>query len=354
MTDVKHILITGGCGFIGSSLAVALAGDGHKVTCFDNLSRRGSERLLTRVRGQGCHFVHGDIRNAEDLAKIPGDPHLMIECSAEPSVLMGALGRDAWFMVNNNLVGSLQCFEYARERNLSTIFLSTSRVYPYDALNKAAFREDPTRFSLCGEGPGLSAQGVAENFPLEGARSLYGATKLAGEIVLQEYSCSYAMPSIINRLGVIAGPWQLGKVDQGVFTYWMLGHVFRRPLSYIGFGGQGKQVRDLLHIDDLCDLVRLQVARCADFRGQVFNAGGGLSGSLSLQETTEHCAAIVGAPWPVGSKLETRPADVRCYVSDNSRVCAEFGWQPRRSPRRILEETFAWMQQHRSELEVLL
>lgn len=113
---MRTILITGGCGFIGSNLAVALAAEGHNVTCFDNLSRRGSEVLLTRIQSAGCRFAHGDIRNIEDLQRVAGDFDLMIECSAEPSVLVGTQGADATFMVNNNLVGSLNCFEVASYR----------------------------------------------------------------------------------------------------------------------------------------------------------------------------------------------------------------------------------------------
>ena len=105
--------------------------------------------------------------------------------------------------------------------------------------------------------------GVAEDFPLAGARTLYGSTKLAAELLIEEYRAAYGLRAVVNRCGVVAGPWQMGKVDQGVFTYWMLAHHFRRPLSYIGFGGSGKQVRDLLHVEDLIELLDEQAPRSA-------------------------------------------------------------------------------------------
>ena len=130
------VLITGGCGFIGSNLAVAFRRRGDRVVALDNLSRRGSEILQNRVLQAGAEFVRGDIRNPKDLDQVAGPVDLMIECSAEPSVLVGVDGNDAEFMVQNNLVGSLHCFEFARKRRAPVIFLSTSRVYPYDLLNR--------------------------------------------------------------------------------------------------------------------------------------------------------------------------------------------------------------------------
>jgi nucleoside-diphosphate-sugar epimerase len=137
-------------------------------------------------------------------------------------------GADAEFMVQNNLVGSLHCFEFARRRRAAVIFLSTSRVYPYDALNRQEYREEATRFVPVRTSAGFGPEGVGLDFPLAGARSLYGATKLASEIMLQEYSRQYDLPAVIDRCGVIAGPWQLGKQDQGVFTYWLVSHLLKR------------------------------------------------------------------------------------------------------------------------------
>jgi CDP-paratose 2-epimerase len=274
---------------------------------------------------------------------------ILIDCSAEPSVLVGTKSAEARFVFRNNLEGSVNCFEFARERKLAVLFLSTSRVYPYDILNQATFQEETTRFELAVPQSGLSSQGVSESFPLSGVRSLYGSTKLSCEFLLQEYANQYDMPAIINRCGVIAGPWQLGKVDQGVFTYWIANHYFNKPLRYIGFGGQGKQVRDLLHIDDLADLVEKQLVQLHKFRGQVFNVGGGRSSHLSLQETTMLCREITGNSIPIMPDPSTRPADLSWYISDNKQASETFDWKPKRSAHTILTDTYKWLVRHEAD-----
>ena len=351
---MKKILITGGCGFIGSNLAVTLRSEGYQITCFDNLSRRGSEILRKRIQMNGCQFIKGDIRNKEDLKKLKKRFDLMIECSAEPSVLMGSKGSDAWFLIENNLIGSVNCFEFCRKNRLSVIFLSTSRVYPYDIINRCKFRELPIRYEYADNVTGITRKGISVNFLLNGHRSLYGSTKLASEYILREYSYQYGIPSIINRCGIIAGPWQLGKVDQGVFTYWMANHYFKKTLRYIGFGGKGKQVRDLLHVDDLVTLVRKQIKRIEDYRGEVFNAGGGRFSNISLLETSKLCEEITGNKIKIGQDLRARPADIKWFITDNGVTGSEFGWKPQKQPKDILVDTYDWLNKHDKEFKKIL
>jgi hypothetical protein len=182
------------------------------------LRRRGSEATLPRLRAQGVEFAHCDIRNPEDL-RLDGYTEdrpidLLLECSAEPSVLAG-YGEVPDYVINTNLVGTINCLELARRHHADVIFLSTSRVYPIKTLNQIATVEGETRFELAPaqQLPGVSARGIAEDFPLEGARSLYGATKLCSELLMQEYGAMYGLRCIINRCGVLTGPWQMGKVD---------------------------------------------------------------------------------------------------------------------------------------------
>ena len=226
----------------------------------DNLRRRGSELNLPRLREAGVRFVHGDVRRPEDLAELPEAPEAIVECSAEPSAQSG-YGGSPEYLVQTNLVGCYNCLELARRAKAAFLFLSTSRVYPAARVNALAFEESGTRFVLSERQAvaGASGQGIGEDFPLEGARSLYGMTKLAAELMIAEYGDAYGVPYVIDRCGLIAGPWQMGKTDQGVVALWMAAHYFKRPLSYIGFGGTGKQVRDILHVDDLCDLVAEQI-----------------------------------------------------------------------------------------------
>jgi CDP-paratose 2-epimerase len=259
----RRVLVTGGAGFVGSNLAVALAErrSEWEVVALDNLRRRGSELNLPRLAEAGVRFVHGDVRARADLMDLDAIDAL-IECSAEPSALAGLRG-NASYVVDANLVGAHNCLELAARDGAQFLFLSTSRVYPYATLDRAGYREGPTRFELEPEQelPGLSGEGVSEGFPLEGPRTLYGATKLAAELLVAEYRASCGLRAAIDRCGVIAGPWQMGKDDQGVFTYWLLGHYFGRDLRYIGYGGTGKQVRDVLHVDDLADLIEDQLLR---------------------------------------------------------------------------------------------
>ncbi len=337
------ILVTGGCGFIGSTLAIALREDGHEVICFDNLSRRGSEIILERISGKGCAFIHGDARNPEDFSRLPKNMDLMLECSAEPSVMAAASSDSARFVIQNNLFGTVNCLEYARLASMPFMFMSTSRVYPYSAINALRFKQTDSRVVCEERAQGLTANGITEDFSLKGPRSLYGATKLASELLAQEYAAQYDLPVLINRCGVVAGPWQMGKSDQGVLAFWMAAHLLGKNLKYIGFGGQGKQVRDVLHVNDFADLVRRQLALANSWRGNVYNVGGGLDCSLSLRETTALCATLTGRTVEMGSEPSSRPADVVWYVSDNARVSREFQWAPVSKPEKIMDDIRVWM-----------
>jgi CDP-paratose 2-epimerase len=339
------ILVTGGAGFVGANVAVALARRlaGTPIIAFDNLSRRGSELNLPRLREAGVTFVHGDVRERDDLFAL-GEITALVECSAEPSVLAGVDGSPD-YLVRTNLVGAYHCLELARRDGAQVIFLSTSRVYPVRTLCAIRLEETETRFEIAAdqELPGVSPAGIAERFPLEGSRTLYGATKLAAELLVAEYADVYGLRTVVDRCGVIAGPWQMGKVDQGVFTYWMLAHVLGRPLRYLGFGGTGKQVRDLLHVDDLVDLIVEQLSEPERWAGRTVNVGGGREVSLSLREATELCAEIAGRRVEVIADGSDRPGDIPIYLSDTSTLRAVSSWRPRRDARRILEDIHAWI-----------
>jgi CDP-paratose 2-epimerase len=339
------VLITGGAGFVGATVALALAGrhPDWEVVALDNLKRRGSELNLPRLRAAGVRFVHGDVRELGDLEAL-APCQAIVECSAEPSALAGRNGATD-YALRSNLVGAWHCLELARRHGAQLVFLSTSRVYPVAALNALAFEETATRFELLPAQPlaGASSAGIAENFPLDGARTLYGTTKLAAELLIAEYRDAFGLRAVVDRCGVIAGPWQMGKVDQGVFTHWMLAHLLGGRLSYIGFGGAGKQVRDLLHVEDLVDLIERQLLHPDAWDGVTANVGGGRDVSLSLAETTALCREITGREIPVAAAGEDRPGDVPLYVSDCSRLFGLTDWRPRRSAREVLEDIAAWI-----------
>jgi len=340
----RRVLVTGGAGFIGANLAVGLARRRPQwsLVAFDSLRRRGSELNLPRLREHDVPFAHGDVRMLDDLVSA-GEFDAIVECSAEPSVLAGGD-----FVVQANLLGAYHCLELARRCDAQLVFLSTSRVYPVAALERLAYVEGASRFELERAQPlaGASAAGVSEAFPLEGARTLYGATKLAAELLIAEYRASHGVRAVVDRCGVIAGPWQMGKVDQGVFTYWMLAHHLGRPLRYIGYGGSGKQVRDLLHVDDLLELICRQLDDPQRWDGVTVNVGGGRECSLSLREATALCAQISGRTVAVEASDEVRPGDVPIYLSDCSRLFSLTDWRPTRGPREILADISAWIAAH--------
>lgn len=342
---MTRVVITGGAGFVGSNLAVSLAArhPDWELVAFDNLYRRGSELNLPRLQEAGVEFVKGDVREPDDLAALPSCTAL-IECSAEPSVMSGVNG-DTGYLVQTNLTGAYNCLELARRDGAFLVFLSTSRVYPVAPQVELALEEAETRFEIAPEQkvPGVSPAGISEEFPLDGARTLYGATKLAAELLIEEYRAGLGVPAVIDRCGVIAGPWQMGKVDQGVFTHWMLAHHFRNPLSYIGFGGHGKQVRDLLHVEDLVDLVERQLLDPQAWDGRTVNVGGGRECSLSLRETTEICQRLTGNEVAIEPVRETRQGDVPIYLSDCTRLYGLDEWRPRRSAEQALADIHEWV-----------
>jgi CDP-paratose 2-epimerase len=353
--NCKHLLITGGAGFVGSNLALFFRESfpDVAVTALDNLKRRGGELSLRRLQPAGVRFVHGDIRCLEDLEDL-ADFDVLIDCSAEPSVQAGVTGSPR-YVLNTNLAGTLNCLESARLRGAAFLFLSTSRVYPMRRLNDLPFHEDASRFRWDqADVPGYSGHGVAEEFPLDGARSFYGSSKLACEQILQEYVHSYGLKALVNRCGVLAGPWQMGKVDQGVVTLWVARHYFQKPLQYVGFGGQGKQVRDLLHVRDLFDLLVLQMRGIERWRGQVYNVGGGLGVSVSLRELTGLCEEATGKRIAITPVPETSPVDIRIYLTDARRVQQDYGWRPTRMASRIVEDIHAWIHEQRNDLEGIL
>lgn len=355
--EYKNILITGGAGFVGSNLAIKIktAYPKAKIFALDNLKRRGSELNLKRLKEVGINFVHGDIRNKEDFA-FDEKINLMIECSAEPSVLAGIF-ESPEYVINTNLIGTINCLEFARKNKTDVIFFSTSRIYPTKELNRLNYKETKSRFELIDNQKiiGSSVKGIAENFPLSEAGSFYGATKLCSELILREYVENYGLRAIINRCGVITGPWQMGKIDQGVAVLWMARHIWpEKPLSYIGFGGQGKQVRDFIHIDDIFEAIKIQLENFGKYNGEIFNIGGGRANSLSLSEMTELCREISGKKIKINKVKKNRPNDVVIYISDCTKFQKASGWKCKKNNRQIFQEIYDWIIENKEGLESIL
>jgi CDP-paratose 2-epimerase len=348
------ILITGGAGFVGSSIAnhLKLNNPKFKVSCFDNLIRHGSKINLKILKKNNINFIKGDIRNIDKIKSI-GDFDLMIECAAETSV-MSSKNSKYKYLIDTNLIGTINCLQVCKERNAKFLFLSSSRVYPINILNSLSFKQFKTRYELKDQINiiGASAKGISEELSLNGHRSLYGASKLASEIIINEFNFSFGLKTIINRCGMIAGPGQFGKEDQGVITYWLASHYWRKPLKYIGYGGSGKQLRDVLNIKDLCELIELQIKNFEKFNNNTFNVGGG-NFTISLRELTKYCSELTGNELKIKSEKKERFGDVRVYKTNNNKISTYSGWKPKRDVKQTLLETYMWLQKNEKQLKLI-
>ena len=355
MSNVS-VLITGGCGFIGSNISLLLKNKypTYNVVALDNLKRRGSELNIIRLKEAGVEFIHGDIRNREDI-DLGRDFDYIIDAAAEPSVMAG-MGPTLNYLVNTNLNGTINTLELAAKIKAKFIFLSTSRVYPIPYLEQINYTEGATRFDISQQQQlsGISQRGISEAFPLDKARSLYGSTKLASELMIEEFREFFDVEYVINRCGVIAGPYQMGKVDQGVITLWMARHFWNKDIAYFGYGGTGKQVRDVLHVYDLFDLIDYEIHNFSRVNGCTFNAGGGLTSSVSLLELTGICEEITGNKVGAASVAENRKGDIPLYITDNTKITSQIGWQPKRDIRGLLTDIFEWINKNEKQLKPIL
>ena len=351
-----RILISGGAGFVGSSLAIGLKKlhPDWQIICLDNLRRRGSELNLPRLKALEIEFAHGDVRSTDDLDSEVFDIDVIIDCSAEPSVLAGLSSPQ--YVLQTNLVGTINILELARKSNADLIFLSTSRIYSIEPLSSLDIVETATRLELAEFQTisGVSHAGITEDFPIDSYRSLYGTTKLASELLIAEYRQAYGLRAIVNRCGVLTGPWQMGKVDQGVIVLWIAAHYFQKSLKYIGYGGTGKQVRDFLHIDDLLRLIDYQLDNFALCDGDVLNVGGGRYSNLSLKELTSLCQEVTGNKIEIEPVTTERAGDIPIFITDCDRLKQKTQWQPTIEPEKTIEDIYHWIVNYEDSLRSIL
>ena len=356
-------LVTGGCGFVGAEICRQLVErlESIDVTVLDNHRRRGSETNRTGLESIGVRVVHGDVRLPSDIAAL-GPFDWVIDAAAEPSVLAGtgttARGTTRRQLIEHNLVGTINLLEAAAGWNAGVAILSTSRVYSIpamvglplvetsDASGAPAYQIDVSKPLPAAS----SGRGIAEHFDISAPVSLYGATKLASEMLAQEYAFAAGTPLIVDRCGVMAGAGQFGRADQGIFSWWIHSWAAKRPLSYIGFGGRGLQVRDCLHPADLGDLLVRQIAAARGGVPELVNVSGGVASATSLAQLSHWCSERFG-PHAVGSAAETRPYDVPWVVLDHGLTSHKYGWKPSRGSEAIFEEIAEHAIQHPLWLE---
>jgi len=339
-----RILITGACGFVGSELCLNLQEQlsDLQITGLDNLSRRGSWRNLERLEQRGIKVLHGDIRQASDLEGLQ-PPDWLIDAAANPSVLAGVDGKaSSRQLVEHNLLGTVQMLEACKRWGAGFVLLSTSRVYSIPPLAGLKVEVGDRAFTPTTEAlaatAGLTALGISESFATAAPVSLYGSTKLASEALALEYGEAFGLPVWVNRCGVLAGAGQFGKADQGIFAFWLHSWREQRPLKYIGFDGQGHQVRDCLHPRDLAALLALQLqAGDARHKPRLVNVSGGLTSSCSLAQLSSWCSDRWGDQ-PVVHDPVPRQYDLPWVVLDAQRCISSWDWQPQMDQRAILEE----------------
>ena len=350
-----RILISGVCGFVGSTLARALVDARHEIVGFDNFIRPGSESNRDALKKIGVKLFHGDLRQPSDLETLPA-VDWVIDAAANPSVLAGVDGQtSSRQLIEHNLGGTVNMLEFCKSHRAGFILLSTSRVYsiaPLAALPvevvQHAFRPQPkTKLP-----PGVGPAGIAEEFSTLAPVSLYGATKLASESLALEYGETFNFPVFINRCGVLAGAGQFGRADQGIFAYWLNSYLRQRPLKYIGFGGHGHQVRDCLHPRDLAPLLAKQfTAPKLAATDRIANFSGGTASATSLRQLSDWCAAKFG-PHPVAADSTPRPFDLPWVVLDSAKAAQLWDWRPQTPVAAILDEIAAHAQAHPQWLQL--
>jgi CDP-paratose 2-epimerase len=305
------VLVTGVCGFAGSTVARALQDLDPAIELFgiDNFIRPGSERNRAPLQSAGVRLYHGDVRQASDLESLP-EIDWIIDAAANPSVFSGVDGKsNSRQVVEHNLFGTVNLLEYCKRTGAGFILLSTSRVYSIAALAKLpigvkdrAFQPKLDSISITG----ISSKGVSEDFSTASPLSLYDSSKLASEILALEYGDAFHFPVWINRCGVLAGAGQFGRPDQGIFAFWLNAYLRRRPLKYVGFDGQGHQVRDCLHPRDVAAIVWKQMQSAQRLAERIQNISGGVLSAMSLAQLSDWCARRFGK-YEVASDPLARP-----------------------------------------------
>lgn len=312
-----NIVVTGSAGFFGNYVTNYLIEQGHTVIGLDNLSRKGSEmNAKTQIENPNVEFYTCDISDQKSLDHFLEDQSFewIIDCAAEPSVLAG-FGDGSRSLINNNLISTINLLEICKERKCGFILMSTSRVYSIKDLSEIPSIESEKRFEVGRSGL------VKEDFSTKPPISLYGSTKLTSELLAIEYSQMFDFPVWINRCGVIAGPGQFGKIDQGVFSFWIYSWLKRNPVKYIGFGGTGKQVRDVIHPFDICEVMNKQIHDRTIEESPIYNLGGGTKNSMSLKELSDWCVDNIDKDDSlVTSSDEVRPFDIPVFIMNTKKA----------------------------------
>jgi len=336
----RHVLITGGAGFIGTNLADRILSSGRQVMIFDNLSRPGVERNLAFLRqkhGEAVLAEIADLRDRQALRSAVRRADQVFHFAAQVAVTTSLT--DPIYDFEVNVGGTLNLLEEIRalENPPSLIYTSTNKVY--GALNDLPLQANCTRYQPM---DAATRTGVNESQPLD-FHSPYGCSKGAAEQYVLDYAHTFGIPALVFRMSCIYGLHQMGTEDQGWVAHFLIRAIEGKPIVIYG---DGMQVRDLLFAEDLVDAFLLAQSNIHTLAGQAFNIGGGLGNTISLVELMSMIEALSGTR-PEFSLQDWRPADQRYYVSDTRKFKSATGWAPRVNVRQGVERLYHWLLQAR-------
>lgn len=314
-------LVTGGAGFVGSNLVNSLLGDGLSVTVFDAFLRRGATDnvawLRKNARASELRVVQGDVRNFESLRGIVRDVDVIFHLAGQVAVTTSVADPRSDFEIN--ALGTLNVLEAARLSPRPPIVMFTSTNKVYGGLEDVTVIEEQGRYRF-----DQLPNGISETHPLD-FHSPYGCSKGVADQYVRDYARIYNLRTVVFRMSCIYGPRQFGTEDQGWVAHFIISALTGRPITIYG---NGKQVRDVLYVDDLVRAFRLAVQNIDAVAGEIFNIGGGPSNTLSIwSEFGELLKQFGGAPISVDFE-DWRPGDQPCYVSNIEKARERLGWWP--------------------------
>jgi len=335
-----RILVTGGCGFVGTNISLHLNSRGFKIQSLDNLSRKGSEYNLKLLEKNNIKNYKIDIYDYKKIKKLP-KYDLIIDCCAEAAVVVSR--KDIDKVINTNFIGTLNILKKIQKDNSKIIFLSTSRVFPISETNKVLkSKKIISKLQI--------KKSFSEKDIIEGPKTIYGLTKLSSEMLIEEFSYAFNLKYIINRCGVISGPLQFGKQDQGFLSLWVWKHINKDKMKYIGYGGNGHQLRDVLHINDLCELIFMQIKKFNKIYNKLFTVGGSKRSYTSLVELTKICEKITKNKIKFSKISKTSIYDIPYYVTNNNLVTKTYNWRPKKNINKIVKDVFNWLTKNKKTL----
>lgn len=332
----RYILITGGAGFVGTNVALSYLKENHPVHIFDSLSRPGVEANIAELQERFPNFVrftHADVRDRNEVRGAVGSAQAIYHLAAQVAVTTSL--EDPIADLETNLVGTLNILEAVRQASFQPPLLFTSTNKVYGKLRNIQLCKRSGRWEP--ENEELAQSGVGEEQSLE-FLSPYGCSKGSADQYVLDYAHSYGIPATVFRMSCIYGPYQLGSEDQGWVAHFVRQAIKGEPITVFG---DGRQVRDLLFVDDLVRLMRCAQENMKLAAGQAFNVGGGPDNCTSLLELLNQIRSLLGASVEIAWGPE-RLADQKWYVVNPSKAGAAFRWTPQVSIRNGVRALRDW------------